>query len=303
MSHNRNIRRYPLDWNDPPWQDTLRRSQRKLSKLQGLIEDIARKYGQEGYLNEPTQSYSSNLGLICLSVKDGVGKISHMDRRATVLAIKIDSVVQELMRETSALLIKQVDLPMDDGSARRTIVVETGEQSKSVVAQLKALKRAVTSGSQYALEKAWFGLTPAARDFLYVGFEVARRRGEVRAGEFKVQGEHIARPMLSRELLKKILPYAITGAAYKGRRPARSRDIALAKLLELFAEIIGEEATRWRSNGLDEPMGPAVEFIEEIERIFEFKPEFSLMPKGSLHALKRASALRAHHQLGGSAQN
>ena len=63
--------------------------------------------------------------------------------------------------------------------SRRTIIVRWDRQARSTAEQLKALDKAIRSQSQYKIEVAWFGLTPRAHEYLSVGLEVARRRGDL----------------------------------------------------------------------------------------------------------------------------
>ena len=208
------------------------------------------------------------------------------DSRAVALTHSIQRAIRELTREVAARLITQVDLPGDDGTMRRKIAIRWDRQKASVAAQIKKLHRSVLSGSQFAIEAAWFGLTPRAHEYLSIGYEIARRRGDFEcfSGQFEALATIIPVPILAPDLLKVMLPYAARAVALPGRRPVHPRDEALALVLGIFNEISGTSTGSARLGDHDEPAGPGADFVRRIEEIFGVE----LMAKGSTHSVARA---------------
>ena len=121
-----------------------------------------------------------------------------------------------------------------------------------------------------------------ATSILSVGYEIARRRGDLAGykGELEVPATIIPALMLAPGLLMVILPYAIRAVSKGGRRPVHPRDEALG----VFIEANGRASAAARHGEHDGPIGPGADFVRRIESIFGI----GLMPRGSTHAIARA---------------
>jgi len=194
--------------------------------------------------------------------------------------------MRALAGEEAARVIQQVDVPDERGTVHRKIIVRRERQSQSTADQIKSLHRAIQSGSRFKVEAAWFGLTPRTHFYLSVGFEIARRRGDLAGykGELEVPATIIPVLMLAPDLLMVILPYAIRAVSKGGRRPVHARDEALAGVLAVFIEASGRASAAARHGAYDGPIGPGADFVRQIESIFGI----GLMPEGSTHAIARA---------------
>ena len=124
-----------------------------------------------------------------------------------------------------------------------------------------------------------------ATSILSVGYEIARRRGDLAGykGELEVPATIIPVLMLAPDLLTVILPYAIRAVSKGGRRPVHPRDEALAGVLGVFIEASGRASAAARHGEHDGPIGPGADFVRRIESIFGI----GLMPRGSTRAKKR----------------
>lgn len=288
MASRRTRRPYPIEWVNSFWERKLWCAAQTFHPIVELIERTAHKHGRSAYIDEPTELPANDLRM-AYSV-DTSGKFSlnvlKQERRAVVMALAIQRVVRNLIREEGVRIIRQADLPSAIDSPRRMIEVSWRQQPRSVIDQLKALQRAVLSRSQYDFEKAWFALIPRAHEYLSVGWHVARQRSALKQynGPLETTASIIPLAVPTRELLRIILPFAIRAAALPGRRPEHPRDEALAAVLQIVVEITNIPTGSIRRGDYDEPCGRGAEFVHEIEKIFGLH----LMPPGSTHAVARA---------------
>jgi hypothetical protein len=284
MASRKPPRQYPVEWDESPWGQALWRQEQTHHRVIELIDGVARAHGRQQFADEQLPLGSHDIQLT--AGMDGRVTLAETDRRAVVLTYSVHRTMRALAREEAARIIRTVDARDSDGKVRRKIIVRLDRQTRSTAAQIKALDKAVRSGSQYRLEAAWFGLTPRAYDYLRVGYRVAQRRGDLDryTGPLEADAKIIPIPMLARELLAIIVPYALYAVRKKGRRPVHPRDEALAKILGVFVEVSGVPSAAARRGGYDEPVGPGADFVRAIERIFGM----ALMPARSTHALVRA---------------
>jgi hypothetical protein len=278
---------FQVEWDESAWEKKLWRSHETCRPVLDLIDDVTRAYGRQDHVAENVPLGTDlQFRLQC----GGDGRLSieaqHSDRRVVVLAHRVHRAIRALVREDSARLVRQVDVPDESGSLRRTIVVRRDVQRVSVAIQIKRLHRALQSGSRYKIEAAWFGLTERAHEYLSVSYHVACRRGAFAGfrGEIETPATIIPVPMLAPDLLTVILPYAVRAVSYPGKRPEHPRDEALAEILRVFQEVSGLETLAARRGDHHEPAGPGADFVPQIEAIFDVR----LMAKASTHAMTRA---------------
>jgi hypothetical protein len=266
MPRKKPPRRYPIEWKDTTWEARLWSPHETFPQVLALVDGVARDSGRQQFAD--------------------VGDTERVDRRAIVLARGIQSAMRTLALEEMARIINQVDVKLRNGTIRRRIIVKRDRATRSTADQLKILEKAVRSGSEHRIEAAWFGLTDRAHEYLNVGLQVARRRGDLRGydGPLEAVATIIPVRMLARELLSLILPHAIHAVARAGRRPAHLRDEALARVLAVFVEITGIASAAACREGHGEPVGPGADFVRAIEAIYGTK----LMPAKSTHAVARA---------------
>lgn len=294
MPSKKSPRQYPIVWKDTTWEAQLWRPHQTFRPVLALIDSLARDGGRQQFADELIPLDNRDIQVPYTVGADGrpsFGAIERVDRRAVVLTHGIHRTMRALAREEAARIISQVD-KIRKGKVRRTIIVRWDRQTRTTADQLKALDKAVRSGSQFRIEAAWFGLTPRAHKYLSVGYEVARRRGDLEgyAGPFEVAATIIPIPMLACELLAIILPYAVYAVARGGRRPVHPRDEALRGVLDVFVETTGVTSAAACRDGHGEPVGPGADFVRAIETIFCT----SLMPPGSTHAIARAKKRLSH---------
>jgi hypothetical protein len=275
-------------WDQSNWEKALWQPELTFRPVVELIESTAAKYGREAFVDEIVELPCA----IQMSFEvDGRGCITFgepatRDRRAVALAHAVQRTIRGLTREEAARLITQIDEADDDGIVRRKVAIRWGRQTQSVAEQIKRLHSAVLSKSPFAIEAAWFGLTPRAHEYLSVGYEIARRRDELKhyQGALEVPATVVPVPMVAPDLLKVILPHAVRAVALPGSRPIHPRDEALATILGIFNDISGTSTGSARRGDHDGPAGPGADFVRRIEEIFGVK----LMAKGSTHAVARA---------------
>lgn len=280
-------RSYPVESEHSFWENVFSRNAYTRPRLVALIDEVAAINGRAAHMDEEVDL---DLDIEVTVVTDSSGLTSLLPitrvRRAVALAHDIQRTIRQLIRADAARIIKKVDRKKGESGPRRRIVIKWDRQTKSVAAQIKALNRAVRSGSAYRIEAARFALTPRAQDYLAVGFEIARRVGKLEGykGELSVSATLISLPMMAPDLLRRILPYAILAAALPGRRPVHPRDEALAALLTIYNEVSGSTTGSARLGGLEEPTGPGADFVRNIEKLFGVQ----LLAPRSTHAVARA---------------
>jgi hypothetical protein len=289
MANKKPRRQYPVEWDDSRWEQDLWRQAQTHRPVLALIDGVAREYGRQQLADEHIPLGSQDIQIPFAIGPDGrfsMGDVERTDRRAVVLTHAVHRTMRALAREEGARIIRTADTKDSDGRIRRKIIVRWDRQTRSTAAQIKALAKAVRSGSQYKLEAAWFGLTQRAHEYLSVGYRVAQRRGDLDGymGPLDIAASLIPIPILARELLAIIVPYAVYAVTKRGRRPVHPRDEALAEVLSVFVEVSGVASTATRRGGHDEPIGPGADFVRSIETIFGME----LMPARSTHAVVRA---------------
>jgi hypothetical protein len=288
MPSKRPRRPYPVDWDESRWEQALWRPRETFRPILELIEEVARAYDRQHLMDELVHS-PLDIHVSLAVDEDGrvsFGDIETWDRRAVVLTHAIHRTMRKLAREEAARMIRQVDVPDMNGTTRRKVVVRWDRQKLTTATQIKNLHNAIQSGSQFKIEKAWFGLTPRAHEYLSVGYEITRRLGIAAAhkGAREVPATIIPELMLAPELLRVILPYAVRAVSRPGRRPVHPRDEALAKILHIFVEVSGHASAGARRGGYNEPIGPGADFARRVEAVFGVR----LMPDSSTHAVERA---------------
>lgn len=288
MASNSSSREYPIKWDETAWERALWRPDLTFQPVLQLIDQLALDHNRAAIVDEIIDLPQPLQAKFAI---DGQGKLVSIEpetrgRRSVALTEAVHRSVRELMRQQSARVIRQVDVPQGNGKLQRTIVVRWDKQKATVAAQIKKLHRAVTAGSVLAIESAWFGLTPRAHDYLSVGFKIARRQGKLSqySGELEVSATVIPVRMVAPELLSVILPYAMMAASSPGRRRSYPRDEALASVLSIFNDITGSETASARRGDQSGPYGRGADFVRRIEKIFGVE----LMPEGSTHAVARA---------------
>ena len=282
-------RRYLVEWDEAPWERELWRSDETFPRVSALIDGLARESGRQEFADNIIPLDDRDIQVPYTVDANGrflFGDIERVDRRAVALAHAIHRAMGTLAREEAVRTIRQIDERDGDGVIRRKITVRWDRQTQPEAEQLKSLETAFRSGSQYKIEVAWFGLTMRAHEYLSVGYHVARRRGNLvrYEGPFEETATIIRIPMLARELLAIILPYAVSAIARGGRPPVHPRDEALARVLGVFVEITGVTSAAACQGAHGEPAGPGADFVRAIQTIFRTE----LMPTGSTHAVARA---------------
>jgi hypothetical protein len=280
--------RQKVEWQQSPWERHLWRPEATFQPTLDLIEELARTHGRIAEMGELVElQHSVNIPFAVDAHGTATfGAIATSDRRSVALTHSVHRAIREFQREGAARIFRQVDMPGKDGSTRRIISVRWELQPRSTASQIKVLDAAVRSGSPYKIEKAWFGLTQRGHEYLSVGYEIARRQRDLAAyaGALEVMATIIPVAMPAPALLAVITPYAVLAVSYPGSRPVHPRDIALAKILDVFAEVSGHTTSGARRGGFDEPVGRGADFVRGIEAIFGVR----LMPERSTHAVARA---------------
>ncbi len=279
---------YAIEWDHSSWEQALWRPEDTFRRVLSLVDRLADEHGRRQIADQivPTDHDFYVPFTVDADGQVAIGSVEKSGRRAAEVAHRIHRAMRALAREEAARIMTQVDTPDESGRVQRRISVRWDRQTKSVARQLKVFEKAVRSRSPYKIETAWFALTPRAHEYMSVGYESARRRGDLVdfRHEVEVPASIIPIPMLSRELLAVVLPYAVHAASRPGRRPVHPRDEAFAVVLGAFVEISGVSTGATRRGGINEPTGPGADFVHEIERIFGTR----LMTAGSTHALRRA---------------
>jgi hypothetical protein len=181
MPNKKSRRSYPVEWQESAWERELWRAEQTFKPVLALIEETAQTHGRQKHMDEIVLCDGAVHVPFTID-RNGVvnlGRPETAERRAVVLTHTIHRSVRNLVREEGARIIRQTDVAGADGSIRRVITIRWDRQFLPVAEQIKALQDAVQSGSSFRIERAWFGLTPRAHEYLSVGFAVARHRGKL----------------------------------------------------------------------------------------------------------------------------
>lgn len=171
---------------------------------------------------------------------------------------------------------------------RKAEIVLRRTKRPTALQQLRALQRAVCTGSVYKVEKAYSSLSPEAWENFVAGYKAAGRAGCFRDFH-KVEesvGQLLSRPIPNSDFLELVLPYAIAAAPKRGRPCVSDRDRAVGALLKIFKEVTGRRTSSAKRGGFDRPTGDGADFLRSLEEIFRI----DLVPSGSTHAIDRAES-------------